>query len=288
VAIGVLLCVVPRRDSPGRTVLAAAFCLPLLVGGLALAIEAGGIVPLWSALADHAHRHVTGLSGAEHGFAASGLARSLIHPAVAVAWLVLFHVGMIRLIRAGGWRDLAPLLVGALAPLVVVIQLLSNPMHARYTIPVLALTCGFVALGLETLLRRWTWPVVAAIAGVATLVVAPQLAAYRSTVSPPVAGLEAAISEAERSQSAIIIDEELHAFWRLRMLEAPVTPLVSLQPIPNGAEASSGLHNEPIRVVDLTRRNASRNGEVVARFSTEIPLAIRLSQDRFLDVVVDR
>ena len=278
---------VGRRAAPRQRWLAAAVVAGLvLLWTLVPTVAAGGPGAMWAALADHAVAHASQLDQATRGLAGSGLARSLGGTAPAVMWLVLFHLGMIRLVRSRGWGEMSPVLVGVLLPLLVVTTLLSNPAHARYAVPMLAFTAGFVAVGLEVMLRRWTWLAVAGLVGVAAAVVLPQLAAYRATVSPPVAGLEAAVAAAEARAGVLVVDPTLHAFWRLRQAEDPISVAVIFD-----HQLQDTLHDPAtpggwVYLVDASHGRAGPLPRPLHLFSTSIPLLRTLAQDRFLEVAV--
>ncbi|HSN53051.1 MAG TPA: hypothetical protein VLT32_00190 [Candidatus Sulfomarinibacteraceae bacterium] len=279
--------IVGRRAAAKQRWLAA-----VVLGGLVLlwalvpTVAAGGPGPLWISLTEHAVAHASQLDEAVRGLAGSGLARSLGGTAPAVVWLILFHLGMIRLFRSRGWGTLSPMLAGVLLPLLVVTYLLSNPAHARYAVPMLAFTAGFVVAGLELLLRRWTWLAVAGLAAVAAAVVVPQLAAYRTAVSPPVAGLEAAVAAAEVRAGVLVVDPALHAFWLLRQAEHPIPVAVIFD-----HHIPDTLHDPdtPAGWVFLVDATGGRTGPLprpLLLFSTSIPLVRTLAQDRFLEVAV--
>ncbi|HSL18490.1 MAG TPA: hypothetical protein VLB51_11355, partial [Methylomirabilota bacterium] len=279
--------IVGRRAAARQRWLAAAvFGGLVLLWALVPTVAAGGPGPLWTALTEHAVAHASQLDEAARGLAGSGLARSLGGTAPAVVWLILFHLGMIRLVRSRGWGKLSPILVGVLLPLLVVTYLLSNPAHTRYAVPMLAFTAGFVVAGLEVLLRRWTWLAVAGFAAAAAAGVVPQLTAYRVTVSPPVAGLEAAVAAAEARAGVLVVDPTLHAFWLLREAERPIPVTVLFD-----RHLSDTLHDPRtpagwVFLLDATGGRAEPLRRPLHLFSTSIPLMRTLAQDRFLEVAV--
>ena len=253
--LGAMLVLALRTSARHRRLLVAALVVPLCLGGAALIVSAGGVSPLWSALEGHAQYHFSRLDEAVRGLAGSGLSRALGHPTLTVAWLVLFHIGMIRVYRQGRWKDISPILIGALLPLMVVIYGLSNPAHARYAIPVLALTGGLVALGLERILRKWSW---VAIAG----------------------------SEAKSRRGVVVADRTLHAFFTLRRLERPsATPVLFDHMIELG-HVPPPPPEQTVFVFDAGHGEWLRSAENRRRFSCSIPLVRMLAQDRLLDLTV--
>ncbi len=285
-AIGALAMIALRTQPEQRRLLVGAFALPLVAAAVAVAVLAGGPAALWAGLETHATAHFPRLDEAAHGFSRSGFARSLGHPAVAIAWLVIMHVGMIRLIRAGRWRDVSPALIGAALPILAVIHLLSDPSHARYSIPLLALTAGPVVLGVEAVARRWTWAVVAAAAAAAAAYVGPQLAGYRAAVAPPVAALEAAIDRAEAVRGTLVVDRTLHAFVVEREVRRPIGAPVLFDHLIERGWAPTPPPETTVFVFDAGHDAILIDAETRVRFTTDIPLARRLSQDRFLDLQV--
>lgn len=274
-----------RNPGTSRLRLLASILAPLSLGLIFLIISAGGPSPLWSSLIDHATYHLSRLDQVHHGLFGSGLSRSLGHPAIAVAWLILFHIGMIRLVRQGKWSSVTPIIIGALLPCLVVIHGLSNSAHARYAIPVLALMSGLVVLGLRTLAGRWTGRVVGAAVTASMVILVPQLLTYRSTVSPPVAAIDAAMMEARIRGGTVVADRTLHAFFTLRQLDQPSqVPVLFDHLIELG-------HTPPppattVFVFDLDHDGILIDGEEQTTFSTEIPMVRRLAQDRFIDLTV--
>jgi hypothetical protein len=285
-ALGALVMIAIRAKPTHRWLLIGAFGLPLAASVAGLAILAGGPEPLWHTLEAHAAAHFSQLDEATHGFARSGFVRSLGHPAVAVGWLLLLHVGMIRLVREHRWRDLSPVLIGAVLPTLVVVQLLSNPAHVRYAVPLVVLTAGPVVLGIETMARRWTWATLAVVGAAAAGAVGPQLGAYRSTVSPPIAALEAAITRAEAGNGTLVVDRTLHAFLIERESRRPIGAAVLFDHMIERGWAPPPPPRTTVFVVDAGHDAILVEAETRTRFTTDLPLARRLSQDRFLDLVV--
>lgn len=284
--IGAALMIGVRVPAKHRLRLLTTLTTGLCLGAIALVSAGGGVAPLWSAVEIHADYHFSRLNEAVRGLADSGLSRSLGHPVLAVAWLVLFHIGMIRMYRQGRWREITPILFGALLPLMVVIYGLSNPAHARYALPVLALTCGLVVFGLERIFRRWWWVAIAGSAAVAAGVFGPQWTAYRSTVSPPVAALEAAIDQATKAQGTLVVDRSLHAFVIERELRQPIGVPVVFDHLIERGFAVPPAASTTMFLFDDHHDDILIGAETRSIFTTAIPLVRTLSQDRFLDLTV--
>lgn len=256
------------------------------VGVLVLVVSGGGVSAMLAALSNHMDYHASRLDAAEHGFATSGLSRCLGHPVVAALWVGLAAIGAARLVRERRWRSVSPVLLGALLPLLLVIHGLSDPQHARYALPVLALTTGLVVLGLGTLAGRRTGLVVAATVTSAMVAAGPQLMAYRSVVSPPIAAIEEAFFEAGRRDGVVVADRTLHAFFVLRRLTHPSgVPVLFDHMIENGF-APPPPPGRTVYVFDAGRGTLLESFDRRREFSCSIPLVRTLAQDRFLDLTV--
>jgi hypothetical protein len=282
--VGAMLILGVRASTERRRSLLA-FVVPLLAGTTLLVIASGGPFALWPALETHADYHFSRLDDAEHGFTTSGFSRCLGHPAVAVAWLAMGILGLIRLARDRRLTLVSPVVVGALLPLLVVIHGLSNPGHARYAVPLLALSCGLAALGLDTLFHRWTPALIGSIVVLAAASIAPQLATYRSAISPPVAAVDEAFLAAARIDGIVVADRTLHAFVVLHQLTRPSPAPVLFDHMLELGHAPPAAQRT---VAVFDRANGSpMNAPVRERtFTCSIPLVRTLGQDRYLDLGV--
>jgi hypothetical protein len=285
-AIATLVIVALKTPARSRARLLVAFLIPVALGAAVFIAVSGGPSPLWSALETHAEYHFSRLGDATHGLADSGLARSLGHPAAAVVWLVLFHIGMIAIIHRHGWAEISPILVGGLLPLLVVVQVLSNPAHARYSVPMLALTGGLVVAGLEVVVRRWTWPVIGAAAAAAVVLIGPDLADYRSSTSPPIAAVDEAIVLATMRGGVVVADRTLYSFFVLRGLERPIGVPVLYDHMIELGHAPPPPPGRAVYVFDHGNGGLMETTEQLHTFVCSIPVVERLAQDRFIDLRV--
>jgi hypothetical protein len=275
-----------RLPAADRRSMAVALIAPLVLGAVILTSVAGGVAPLWTAAHDHAVTHFSHLDDASFGFVQSGLSRCLGHPTIALGWLSLVGVGIARLVRTGRWAAASPVVVGILLPLLIVVYGLSNPAHARYAIPLLAFTSGFVVEGINAIFRTWSAIVIGAVAAVAIAVIVPQLAAARMHLSPPVAALEDAVIEAARRDDVLIVDRTLHPFWLVREIERPIDVTVVFDSVLDLSSTEWPTGADWIAVIDETRVLLPPGVTVLRRFTTTSFLLRTLAQDRFLDVAV--
>lgn len=274
-------------DRRGRVLVA----LPLGVAGAAALIglvgASGGVTPLIRSLAAHARYHAEGLAAVNHGFAASGLARALIRPEAAVAWIVLGAVGLLawhrrRRVVGSPW----PLALAGIAPLSATVFWLSDPTQPRYALPLLALSVPLVVIGLAQLAGLWAHLAVAVAVMVSLAGGLPQARVIRSSVSPVMEAIARAGDEAAARGGVVVVDRTLLVFaeyaaesGRLRQ------PFVSDFSFEIGAAEPP----PPARTVAVFDRG--RGGFVAGRqrsetFRCTIPWVRRLGPDRFLEVTV--
>lgn len=271
-----------RRSPKERRVMLVPGALVLAIGGLGLVFATGGIAPLAASFREHAAYHFGRLSDANWSFSSMGLARALGHPAAAAVWIGLSAVGAVRFAKDRGARTALVAVVSVLAVLVVVIFGLSNPGHARYYLPLLALTAGFV-VGALAIVGRWGGLVGALVAvAVSAAWLVPELAQYRAVESPPVRAIRRAITEASRTGSVVVVDATLDAFVkREQALGRPAAPIFLWPLIEEGVVAAP----PPQFTVTVTDR-ASRYRPVIADSVTVIAsglgAAVVLGQDRYL------
>jgi len=270
----------------------AALVLPLLVvlaaGGIATVLAAGGVAPLWRSLLIHSRFQLDGLAAVDHGLTASGVARCLIRPELAVAWIVLAAVGLLawhRQRRSVGnpW----PLVIGGNVPLLVTIHWLSDPTRARYALPFLALTSGLVVAGLASMLgRRLAGAVVAAAAAGSLAIGLPQALRYRADDSPAIAALRVAAASASASGGPVVVERTLRSFADYLAVTGELrSPLITDFSVEIGAV------DPPASATTIAVFPGGRGGFVAARessatFRCGVSWVRRLESDRFLDVTV--
>ncbi len=259
----------------------------LVTGGFAVFVAAaGGLSDVVKALSTHSALHFGALSDADLGFENSGLARILVHPAIALAWIGLAFLGGADALLNRETRNVAAPVIAALVVLLVLILGLSNPTLPRYAVPLVLLSSGFVVVGLRRLLGRTGALVAAGVAVCCSLaVVLPAAQVYRTVPSPPLGALERAAEHAASGQTVLIVDRRLHAFVRYREAVDPLArPVVFDHLLELGAAPPA---NAPM-VVDGLDPGPLAGPDETEVFSCENELLRRLGQDRFLDVTVAR
>lgn len=257
------------------------------IGGLATVVAAGSPAVLLRALELHATHHFSALSLAHRSVLDSGLAHSLGHPAVTLAWLVLTAIGVARGLRDRGGREPTLAVLATLVPLTVLVFGLSDPSHPRYAVPILALSSGFVMTGLRTTFRSAAPLIAGAAVVAATALVWPGLATYRHEASPVVRALHEGDGVAFARRVPLVVDRRLVSFVRLLQAEGRLrSPVVFDHLLELGALDVP----EPGAVVAVYDRGHRPDLTPVGRavhFSCDWPLLRRLGPDRFLDVTVE-
>jgi len=184
----------------------------LIAGGVGLVATSGGAAELLESLVTHAGYHLGGLSGADRSLAASGLARALGHPVAAVGWVFLSVLGTVVLLRQSSSRSASTVLLAALLPLAASIWFLADPGHARYAVPLLALSSGLVIAALAWVSRHSPHLAVTAAVLASVLSIFPELPGYRSEAAPTLEALNTGATIADREGGAVCVDHRLVAF----------------------------------------------------------------------------
>jgi hypothetical protein len=275
-----------RLDWRDRRFLVLPGAVVLTAGAALLITAAGGPEPLWSGLRQHLSYHLELLPKATHSLSESGLARGLGGPAVAAVWALLAVVGLATILRRRLRSELVALVLGALLPIVATIQLLSNPSHARYAVPVLALTSGLVVIGGVRIFGRAN-PVVVAIAvlGAAILIV-PQLRAYRSQVSPPLRAIRVAVGAAHDRGGVLVADRTLISFVDYERASGRAMPDIVWDHVFEMGAIAPPPSSSTVAIFDAGHDHLLLGAEEMRVFSCEIPILRRLAQDRFTDLSV--
>jgi hypothetical protein len=270
----------------------AALALPLLsvlaAGSIATAVAAGGVGPLWRSLGVHLRYQLEGLAAVDQGLTASGVARCLIRPELAVAWIVMAVIGVVAWHRhrrtvCSPW----PLALGGVAPVLVTVQWLADPTRARYALPLLALSVGPVVVGLAACVGwRPAAAVVAAAAAGSIAIGIPQALRYRADDSPAIAALRAAAGSVSASSGVVVVERTLRSFADYLASTGELrAPLITDFSVEIGAVEA------PPSAATVAVFPEGRGSFVAARESAEvfacgIPWVRRLESNRFLDVTV--
>jgi hypothetical protein len=279
---------VGARTRGDRAAVAVPLLTVLAAAGVAIAVAAGGAATLWRALKIHLRYQLDGLAAVDHGLAASGIARCLIRPELAVLWVLLAAVGVVawhRHRRSVGspW----PLVVGGILPLLVTIHWLSDPTRARYALPFLALTCGLVVVGLASLLgSRLAGAVVVAAAAGSLAIGLPQALRYRADDSPAIAALRMAAVDAAASGGPVVVERTLRSFADYLASTGELrSPLITDFSVEIGA-VEPPPSATTVAVFPEGRGDFVAARESSATFRCDIPWVRRLESDRFLDITV--
>lgn len=269
--------------------------LRIALPGLALALAgaagtvavAGGIAPLAASLGRHRALHFGQLGDVSYAFAGSGIARGLGHPGAAAAWVVLALAGTVVLARSlPAVRRRAAVPLAALAGAVLAVYGVASPQHARYFIPILALSAGPVVAGAAALLGRAAPAALAAAIAAFAWQVVPGLALYRSRPSPPVAALRLAAERQRETGAAVVVDRRLAAFVeherRLGGAGLRVTWDYEAQLGLGGSDGRVGA----IGVYDAGHVLARAPATAVERISWPDSAVRRLSPGRYVEVTV--
>ena len=200
-----------RTERGQRRWLGLPMAAMVLLSTVGLTVQAGGVGALVDALHNHAAQHLAHLGEASHSLATSGLAASLGGLLPAVLWVVLAAVGLLSLLHQRDSRLQAALVLSTLLPVALSVWLIADPSHARYAVPLLALSSGFVVAGITRLVGGFAPLVIAGVVIFAASSVVPELESYRSEPAPAIEALDAA-EAAVGGDRTICVDSRLHAF----------------------------------------------------------------------------
>lgn len=275
------------RDWPGRLRVIGPMAGLVAVGYGAVVLVAGGPSQLVDAVGAHAALHFGQLDGFSSTFARSGLARALVSPWLAGAWIALALWGAVAVTRNRRLRQTsAPLLGCVVAPLAGLVVLLSNPDHLRYAVPLLAFSSGLVVAGAASFVRRWALVAAAAAVVAGCWQVLPEASGYRRQPSPAVAAVEHAFARARATGSVVVVDRTLTAFVELERMLRPFRGTVVYDHQLERGETGPPPEWATIFVFDRGHGMLLTTAASTRRFACDRPLLRRLSQGRFLDVTV--
>lgn len=262
-----------------------ALAATLAVGTTVLALASSGVEPLLQALTNHWQYHFGALPNASSAFAESGLVRCLIHPVAAGAWILLVLGGIWLTTRAQTTRSSAVTIALCLFAMLAVVWGVSDPAHARYFVPILALSSGFVVAALARGGRSIVYAGVAAATIVSTAVVFPNLPEYRSATSPAIAALQTATMAEGSGPPILVVDHTLISFVGLLKATQRVSPSVIYDnqiesgripaPPPNYSVAVFASKNS--RLIEMESRRQT--------YACSVPILYTLERRRYLNVV---
>lgn len=282
-----LLIVMWRRRSRSNRWLLVAPMLALLAAGYGwVVVAAGGIRPLLASVQLHSSIHFGARAGFSPSFSRSGLAQALISPVAAALWITLAVLGTLVLLRRPRLDSLLPLLAVVLGPLLVLIYLLSNPHHMRYSVPLLAFSSGLVIVAIARLGKRWVLPIVAGAVALSCWQVLPILPQYRNQPGPAPAAVAHALSRARASGSVIVADRTLVSFLDLEQARREFLGTIIRDDQILGGETPPPPDWATIYLFDLGHGGLLERARKQQVFSCREPILRRMAQDRFVEVTV--
>ncbi len=214
-ALLLLPLVVAWRRGANRRALLGPVALLGGAGVAGLVIWGGPPSLLWKALRLVGSYQKSLLATSSPDLAGLGLARILLEPWAAVAWLLLAAAGAVILVRRKGTGSLA-FLAAAVLPSLVILFTVIEPVEPRYWLPFVALSSGLVVVPLAAAAGRAGLLLPAAAIALSAWAVVPGLSTWRHEVSPPLRGLAEADRQALANGWTIVADLNLRPFaeWR--------------------------------------------------------------------------
>ena len=287
VALGLAVASLMAKSTRRHVLLWGPLGLILGVGFGMVVILGGGAVNILGALRLHAGIHFGALPEVSYAFSSSGLARSLLSPGLAAAWLVLCALGILELLSVDrSRRRPATVLVAVLAGSLLSVYGVANPTHTRYFVPFLALSSGPVLLGLRRLGRPLAPLAATAFTVSIAWLVLPILPVYRAVEAPPLRALHFAVAQIGRTGGAIIADRRLASFVDyLRYVEGYPGVVIYDYQLQLGIRTPAP--GSPIVLVyDENHEFATAGASRIETFGCSERILTRLSQARFLSVSV--
>lgn len=257
-----------------------------LATGAVMVNSAGGIRPLLDAVEQH-RRYMaaagTGFSWSYPEFSVFSAVGGTVPGAI---WCLFAIAGGWALVARKENRELNRVFVGlVLLPHLLLLLFGENSTLVRYSLPVLALSCGLVFVGIQSLIRRPGWSVACAAVPIVLswIVVIPALEQYRQ-ISPVVAAME--YVEGGSPSGVVAWDRKLVSFVMLRHETGSL-----LRPGVWDYQVELGMFNRQFHR-DQTAVFAGQEKEWVSevesrmRFSCQNSLLCRIASPRFLEISV--
>ncbi len=284
----ILIMIWRRRRAPKeRRLLVAPLMLMLSAGYAWVVVAAGGIRPLLAAAQLHSSIHFGARADFSPSFSNSGMAQALLTPTAAALWIMLAAFGAVVLLRKTPRpNSLIPILAAVLGPLMVLVYLLSNPHHMRYSVPLLAFSSGLVITAVAQLGRRWVLTAVAATAVLNCLQVLPLLPQYRSQTGPAPAAVAFALSRARASGAVIVTDRTLISFFDLEQAKRRFNGTVVHDYQILQGETAAPPDWATIYVFDKGKGELLLRARQQQVFSCRDPILRRIAQQRYVEVTV--
>jgi len=214
-----------RRGADRKALVLPAATLGL-AGAAGLLIWGGPPTLLWKALRIIGEYHESILATAAPTLSKLGLSRVLLHPWLALVWLILAVAGIVVLARSRK-PGAGELIWATFLPFAMALFIVFDPAEPRYWLPFLALSSGFVLVALAAVLRIWSLPVAGLALALSIWTVLPALSSFRNEVSPPFLGILEAERLAQIREWTGVADFNLHPFAEYLRLEGRLpTPFV--------------------------------------------------------------
>jgi hypothetical protein len=212
--------------------------------------------------------------------------RCLNNPVAAFAWIMMTIVGWIATMRGARSREASKMIAGTLSAVVIVVVGASDPVHARYFVPVLALSSGFVVAAAAAASSSLAIGVSVGSILLSATVVAPQLAAYRTEICPALLALNFAANTAGEGPQLLVVDHTLISFVNLTEATRQTYP-----PIIYDNQIEAGEIPPPPPKYSVAVHARGHAGLLIMEgrrraFSCQVPIVRTIELGRFLDVTV--
>ena len=256
------------------------------LGFTSLVVASSGLGPLTTALEKHSAYHFGALPDATLSFSESGLVRCLLNPTAALLWIILAVAGSIVTMRASLSRPASMVLTGALLAILLIVIGGSDPVHARYFIPVLAMSSGFVVAAATAVSTPFAIGLVVGSVLLSITSVLPQLSAYRTEICPPMLAIESAVQPTDNGSRVLVVDHTLISFVKLAEARRGAFPPVIYDNQIEAGKIPPPPPNYSLAVYAEGHDHHLTMARGRQTFSCTVPVLRTIELGRFLDVTV--